>query len=672
MGCRVHCMAEWESPEHFKISMVFRNSFVVFSILCLCLFAACGGVIKTGEQAWQYKRYAKGVVMLRDEFNKEKNQDKKARLAFLMGDSYLNMGQFSNSISWFKKAIDLGYANVALEKYAFALKQNEDYEDAIRAFTILAEETGLASVYRREISICKLALEWKKQASRNKSDRVFPLETINEPNSNEFSGQFLPDGKFLFTSDRLGATGAEKYDWSGHFYFDLFICDFKESKIQPLGNHLNTMSNEGASCVGPSGDVIYFTRCEVESDLNAYCQIYFGGLKGSDPAEWIDLGCRACNDVQPAVHRSDTVMVFSSDREGGLGSFDLYYSVKRGGYWSTPVNLGSGLNTQGNEKFPVWNRDTLYFSSDYLPGMGGLDIFKTWIDRSGNWVSPQNVLAPVNSGGDDFSLSFDPTAVNDTILSRAVFSSNRDQASGDQLYQWFRYLIREEEAVPVSSKKGRVSYFLNLAFQSQEGYYDAAGNQRLDSILIRNSSSTWNYFTGTSSSMFVEVPSDTVLNFQVSRKGYWNTTWEYIVPAIEQFAERDTIVVINAKVNLTPIIYDKPFVLEDVYFDFDKWEIKESSFRVLDEIVRFLNTNSTLKVSIQSHTDCRGEDAYNMQLSERRAFSVFQYLVSKGVSAERLSYKGMGERALAIRCPCLECSEEEHLKNRRSTFTISR
>lgn len=120
------------------------------------------------------------------------------------------------------------------------------------------------------------------------------------------------------------------------------------------------------------------------------------------------MGEELCNNVHPALHPSDTILVFSSDRKLGEGMYDLYYSVFRNGEWTNPTNLGAGINTTGNEKFPVWNKDTLYFSSDQLAGMGGLDIFKTWIQPSGQWVSPQRLPYPINSGADDYSISFDP------------------------------------------------------------------------------------------------------------------------------------------------------------------------------------------------------------------------------------------------------------------------
>jgi outer membrane protein OmpA-like peptidoglycan-associated protein len=651
--------------------MQFR--FYIVFLLAVTLFSACLGTIRTGEQAWQYKRYAKGIVLLHDEFGKESDRKKKARMAFLLGDSYHNMGQYSNSIAWFKKAYDLGYGPAALEKYAFALKQNEDYEDAIRAFTILSEETGLNSVFRREINICKLALEWKKKSNKIQVDSVSPMTILNDPNSNEFSAHFTPDGNLLFSSDRIGSSGLDKYEWSGHFYFDLYSWDKTTGNIQNLGENINTQNNEGASCLGNGGNRLYFTRCALEGNLNSFCQIYYCELSDNSSSELIDLACISCNNMHPAVHSSDTLLVFSSDREGGKGGYDLYYSRKRNGFWSEPINMGANLNTQGNERFPGWNKDTLFFSSDYLPGMGGLDLFKTWIDRSGNWVAPQNLGSPVNSGGDDFGISFDPTMVQrDSIEIRAVFSSNRDQSSGDQLFQWIRYKFKGEEVLIDTRNKGKTLYFLNLGFQKQEGYFDLNEDRKLDSVYVKNLSSKSDYYTGAGSSLFLELAPDSLYSFIISRKGYWNTNWEVKIPQWDSESERDSNIVINAKVNLTPIVYGKPFVLEDVYFDFDKWEIKESSFDVLNDLVRFLKTNSKLKVSIQSHTDCRGEDAYNLNLSEKRAFSVFQYLIEKGVEPDRLTYKGMGEQTPAIPCSCQECTELEHLKNRRSTFTISR
>ncbi len=646
----------------------------LYFLVVLFFLSACFGPkkMRSGEEAFEFKQYSVGIPLFLDEFEESNNQSEKAKISFLLGESYRLMGQFSKSISWYKKSYDLGYGFSALEKYAFALKSNEDYEDAIRNFVLLAEESGLASVYRKEINICKLAIDWKKRGLSSNEFKVDQWLDVNEKGAHDFGSQFHPDGSLYFSSDRFGAKGSEKYAWSGHFYFDIYQYSPIEKNLIAVNDDINTIHHEGSVAFDKTGENIYFSRCEPRELEDSYCDIFKYNLKQNGETEMIFLGEELCNNVHPALHPSDTILVFSSDRKLGEGMYDLYYSVFRNGEWTNPTNLGAGINTTGNEKFPVWNKDTLYFSSDQLAGMGGLDIFKTWIQPSGQWVAPQRLPYPINSGADDYSISFDPLFVkNDHTLNSGVFCSNRIQQDGDKIFRFYE-MKPKKDTIQKPVSKGKIYVYLNVLFYAKESYYQPNSDIRLDSvytILLEDSSVI---FSENKQFIIREVEMGKAYSFRFSKKGYWPLELEYEIPVYNFSPTKDSTVTLTWQVRLIPVEFDKAFVLEDVFFDFDKWDLRSEAEKSLLSMIRFLKSNPKLKIKIQSHTDCRGELKYNLDLSEKRAKSIVDFLIKEGIQADRCISEGMGESALAIKCVCEQCTEEQHQANRRSTFTLIR
>ena len=229
-------------------------------------------------------------------------------------------------------------------------------------------------MFRREANICKLAQEWKNFVNRNYTYQVTALDFCDE--SNEYAAIYVSKGRLYFSNDRIGSKGKSKYEWSGQFYSDLYKLD-ENSEIVALDESINTKNNEGSCTFNSDASTIYFTRCADLSVGDYFCQIYSKSLKNlKESDELLDLGGDLANSMNPTLHYTDTILIFASDRKEGLGQYDLYISKFRNGSWTIGENLGPQINSEGNEKFPVWNGDTLYFSSDYLPGMGGLDIFK--------------------------------------------------------------------------------------------------------------------------------------------------------------------------------------------------------------------------------------------------------------------------------------------------------
>lgn len=643
-----------------------------FFILVALFTTSCvtGLKTKSSTEAYDSKQYSLAISLLVKEYDEKPSLGQRAILAFKIGNSYEKMGLYSKSLIWYKRSYEHGYGLTALEKYAFILKQNEDYEAAISAFGLLSEESGLPQLYQREISICKLCIEWKKKSELPIHYEVSLMEDLNDP-SNNFGAIHTKEGNLLFSSDRLGVTGNEKYKWSGNFYFDLFKYNTLGKSIQQLGSNINTKFNEGSCSIDHSGEIIYYTRCAASEWSDYYCQIYTAAINRAEPEEKLDLGGGACNNAHPAIHSSDSILIFSSDRINGFGQMDLYISIKREGEWLQPQNLGETINTQGNEKFPVWHRDTLYFCSDYLPGFGGLDIFRTWRMSDGRWTMPQHLDYPINSGGDDLVLSHAPGFIaNDTLLDKGVLTSNRG-GNGDKIYQFslLKTSVKQKEKIQKPTYKFRV--FANINFLRAEEYTSHSNNFPLDSVQIQMSDDPKDIiYNGRKTNLVLQLLPDSKYEIRASRKSYLNSSLTFTTPSIPDLSS-DSTLTLNYLVTMIPFELNKEFVLQDVYYDFDKWDLRKDALPAIDKLYEAMLINPKIKIQIGSHTDCRGDEKYNLELSKNRAKSVYQYLLNRNISPERLEYIGFGETGFAMPCDCNLCTEEEHQKNRRSTFKIS-
>ncbi len=655
-----------------KILMKLKVFFFIGVILIVTITTSCftGIKSKSGREAYELKQYSLAISLLLKDYEEKPSLGQRAVLAFKIGHSYEKMGLHSKSLIWYKRAYEHGYGLAALEKYAFSLKQNEDYEAAIGTFGLLGEESGTPQLYQRDIAICKLCIEWKKKAELPVHYEVSLAEGIND-NSNNFGAVYTKAGNLIFSSDRLGVTGKEKYQWSGNFYFDLFNYDPSKMSVRQLSTAINTKFNEGSCSIDQNEQLIYFTRCANTELTDYYCQIYEGFMDGNDKSEKIDLGGGSCNNIHPAIHHSDSILIFSSDRANGFGQFDLYVAKKKEGEWNEPQNLGESINTQGNEKFPVWFKDTLYFCSDHLPGFGGLDIFKTWRMSNGKWSDPQHLDYPVNSGGDDLVFSHDPNFIpSDTLLERGVFTSNR-LGDGDKIYQFT--IVKKSVSQPEKVKKEVYKFriYVNINFSRAEEYTVHLHNSSLDSVQIQMSNDPKDVlFMGKKTNLILQLLPDTKYEIRASRRSFLNSVLTFTTPSVPVL-DADSTITLNYLMTLIPFELNKEFVLQDVYYDFDKWDLRKDALSAIDKLYESMIINPKIKILIGSHTDCRGEEKYNLELSRNRAKSVYQYLIDKGISSNRLDYIGFGEREFAVPCECNLCSEEEHQKNRRSTFKIS-
>lgn len=651
-----------------------------FFYAAILLISACNYTqkVKDGGFAYERKQYAVAVDLLKKEHQKAKSRVEKGKISFLLAESYRQLGKPASASDWYKKAYDDGYGTDALREYAYTLKQQERYDEAIKTFKELGIEIGSPYEYKREIAACQVAQGWKSEKARAYS--VAPLP-FNSPGA-DYAPVIFKDGKIVITSDRQAATGDKKYNWTGNEFSDLFIADVQSGDVQLFDNQLNTAVNEGTATFNDDRSELLFTRCYGDKKEDNFCKIMsskWDGSKWSDPVA-LSFQQNGVNYGHPALSADGKTLYFSCNSKDGWGGYDIWTCERKSADnlqdWSEPKLLGRSVNTLGNEKFPWLDGDTLYFASDYHPGMGGLDINKTYKTSGGAWSPVQNLKPPINSGSDDFGYVVDYQAKRDKdVLQMGYFTSNRpaESSGNDDLYRFERRIPPPEPVKPV------VEYKLKLEGYVLEKIYAEADNPDTK-VLGRKPLNGANVevkigkevkkFTVKEDGFFsMDLAENTDYQFIAKKDGYLTGETFFSTKGIGK-DPANPVQTYEVEVVLDKIFLNKEIVLEDIYYDFDKWDIRPDAMPTLNALARNLELNPKIRIQLSSHTDCRGNDGYNSELSQRRAQSAVDYLVSKGINVERLSAKGFGESVPKADCACARCTEEEHQLNRRTAFTV--
>ena len=421
-----------------------------------------------------------------------------------------------------------------------------------------------------------------------------------------------------FTSSRDDAAGNKTHGATGQNFTDIFESrlDKKSKWSTPVPvERINSEFEDGTPSVSSDYREIYFTRCEAGKRETKGCVIMYSKLSGDSWSEPVNLNILADTLVaaHPALSPDGSTLYFVSEMAGGFGLKDIY-SVTRSGNgdsWSTPRNLGPDINTSGDELFPFMRDDgSLYFASDGHIGMGGLDIFKAVPQPDGSWMI-QNMKSPVNSFADDFGIIFE------TENEKGVFSSTRKGRGNDELYSFEMQPLRFNITGLVKDEK------------------TGAPIQGSVIQLIASDGSNLQAETGAAGDFKFALKQDVDYIFLASKRGYLNGKEKETTKGQEK--SRDFMV----SILLTAI--DKPIELPNIFYDFGKWDLRPESMVSLDKLVETLNDNPNITIELMSHTDSRDTEEYNQDLSQKRAQSVVQYLIEKGIEAERLSARGYGE-----------------------------
>jgi outer membrane protein OmpA-like peptidoglycan-associated protein/tetratricopeptide (TPR) repeat protein len=425
--------------------------------------------------------------------------------------------------------------------------------------------------------------------------------------------------------------------------------EFERGNLMPPP--FNKHNNEGGATLTINNKLLYYTLCKYASGRRYYnCDICFSeNVNGT----WITIESISDKvnlentwESQPSVTSDGKTLYFVSDRDGGFGGYDIYKTSKdENGQWGFPENLGSKINTAGNEKSPFIHTDsqTLYYSSDGLMGMGGYDIFFAKLNEDGTWNEPKNIGYPINSYDDDLGFFVS------TNGQYGYFASNKFEGFGGwDLYSFNLY----EEARPekVLFIKGIVTTVEKTGFKNTHIELKNVESKKITAIKV--DTVTGEYYGA------VVFRNDFIMT--VKKKGYVQES-KYISKINPRFSKP-----LDIFIDLKPIEVGMSYRLNDIYFDFNSVELKPESIIVMDEFYLFLNENLTLKISIEGHTDNIGNDSDNQILSENRAKAVFDHLVKHGIGIKRLDYKGFGEsRPIES-----NVTEEGRARNRRTEFVI--
>ncbi|MBI5914267.1 MAG: OmpA family protein [Bacteroidetes bacterium] len=654
------------------------KSLYAFPILLLLTVAACTYTqkVKDGNFAIERKQYAVAVDLLQKEYKKAKSRVEKGKIAFKIGESYRMLNKPTSASDWYNTAYDDGYGVDALREYAFTLKQMERYDDAMKSFKELGIEIGSPYEYKREIAACQVALGWKNEKSRAYTALPFEFNSAGA----DYSPTLFKNGLLVFTSDRQAATGDDTYHWTGNEFSDLFTVEVQSGNVQSFDHQINTPSNEGTPAFNRDFTELYFTRCFGDKKEDNYCKIMSSKWDGAGWSAPVMLAFQQedVNYGHPALAADGKTLLFSCNSKDGWGGYDLWWCERLADGWGEPKLLPRTVNTVGNEKFPWLDGDTLYFASDYHPGMGGLDIFKTWKTPNNSWAPVQNLKPPLNSGSDDFGYVIDYQGKRaKDVLQVGYFTSNRPDGTGnDDIYRFEKRIPPPE---PVKPELPLVDYKLKLEGYVLEKIYAEADNP--DSKLlgrkplngaaveVKFGKEVKKFTVGEDGFFSMDLMENTDYQFIASKNGYLTGENFFSTKGIGK-DPKNPVQTFEVEIVLDRIFLNKEIVLEDIYYDFDKWDIRTDAQPTLNDLVRNLELNPKIRIQLSSHTDCRGNDRYNEDLSQRRAQSAVDYIVSKGISPERLQAKGYGETLPKATCACARCTEDEHQLNRRTSFTV--
>ena len=496
---------------------------------------------------------------------------------------------------------------------------------------------------------------------------------ISDPGFNTVSSEFatdIKDGKIYFTSDRFN-NKKEKYGWTGRYFFDIFSTYISgQSMIEVFSDKINSDFNDSSITFSKKGDECYFVRCGEENQDVSYCKLYHSEMVNGEwtKPEMLEFQYDGVNFVSPRI--AGNILYFSSDDPAGNGGYDIYFSKKnKDGKWSKPYHLPSVINTPGNENYLTFYKDTLYFSSDYLSGLGGYDIYYFTLDSLGNFSAPQNIDYPINSGGDDFYLF----KLNDD---EGFISSSRIGGKGsDDIYRFKINKVKSKEQKNLEKPEIDISkseiYIAIYTFENVFSTTDDPNSKIIGKKPVPHAVVKFgNEIVGETDdygNLSVKINFDTTYTITIGKKDFLSVSNEF---STKQFGKNGAKQVVNFKVKLDRLYLNQEIVLKNIYYDYDKWDLREDSKPTLNFLYNLLKNNPQYKVKIGSHTDCRGDNNYNIELSQKRAQSVVDYLENKGIDNIRLEARGYGKENLKINCRCEECTEFEHQENRRTTFEL--
>ena len=611
-------------------------SFIFFLFILIIPAHAQKKQVKAADDAFIEKKYSTALESYRKAYSKVKNDsDEKNRINFQLAECYRYTNNIRRAIIQYKRLEKIKYQEkepLILLYLADALKSDKKYAEALiryKTYQQLAPEDERAE---NGITSCSLAQEWEKNPTNYVIDNLKKINSREDDFSPAYANSTL--NTIVFTSSRAAASGSQKDEWTNQDFSDLFITRLErngnytppvllDNEEEGIDNELkiNSSGNEGTPQLNASFTAIYFTRCPSGGTKNQGCKIYTSTRSGRNWSRPKALQFEQDTSSivgHPTISRDELTIYFSSENKNGYGGKDIWMAKRalKSGSFGKPQNLGPEVNTPGDEMFPFLRNDTLlYFSSNGHIGMGGLDIYRATYNSG--WEKVENLRPPLNSSGDDFGIIFHPQK------EEGFFSSNRKGAHKTDLYSFYQPLIEYRIEGTVKNENSLL-------------YIEDA------EISLVASNGTNNYTTRTNAAGKYQFGSSQVKA---------NLDYEISVSKTDFFAQKQNIssedISIQQNVikdfSLVPLPSD-PIVLPDILYDLGKWELKPQYQDSLQDLIKTMDENKSLVIELASHTDSRDTDERNDILSQRRARSVVEYLILRGIDPDRLVAKGYGER----------------------------
>ena len=567
-----------------------------------------------------------------------------------LADSYYNIFDTKNAEKWFEKIVKENDIEI-IYKYTQMLKANGKYKESniwMTKFSEMKPYDSRAVAFRNTPNyIDKIVEKGKKFNIQNLS--------INSEYSDFGSTMF--NNKLYFISSEEPGFLEKPYSWSNEGFLNIYSSYINEngSYLERVEfDDLNSKYHEGVITFMADGNTAYFTRESYfekeyeksEDSKTKYSQLYIYRASKQN-GKWSSIESLKINDQNysnknPMIGPKGEYLYFSSNMPGGYGQYDIYKAkINEDGSIGDPLNLGQKINTEGQEGFPFMSEDKIiYFSSDGHLGLGGLDVFYSKnIDTK--WSNVRNVGIPVNSGADDFAFMINGDD--------GYISSNRPGGVGkDDIYAI-------KKIMPLCD----ILFTTNIIDSKTKESISSATTSISDNTGIIDNTKI------TSEKGLAEfmLECEDEIQLMVSKTGYESKMLDL------KFSDIDPPVLDVYLNPIEEIIVEEKIILNPIYFDFDKSNITNKAAFELDKLVAIMEKYPDMVIRAESHTDARGPASYNRGLSDRRAKSTAQYVISKGISEERISGVGKGEDEPKVDCS-QGCSKEEHAQNRRSEFII--
>ena len=578
---------------------------------------------------------------------------------YRIGEAYRLSNRIDQALPYYQAAVDgnartadLGY------RYAEALQATGKYDEAATRFTTYAQSGTNRTLASHAEAAARSASASKALAGTAAAYDVAPLDAVNSPSS-DFSAARMPNsGELVFASGRDG----KPYPGNGERYTALYAQKFDDPaamtggtprKLEPLFN--NEKELQASATYTPDGKTMVFARSNDGSkkgyrSVDLWISYYRNGA-------WVEpilanINDRTADDFSPVFAPDGTTLYFASGRKGGQGGNDLYKAtLGANGRFSPAENLGETINSVGNDNFPGVAPDgTLYFSSDGQPGFGKLDIFQV---KGGK---PVNLGPGVNTAADDFAPFFTGPGVG-------VFSSNREGGKGsDDLYTF----KKKPRKTVIFYVDGTVYEHDDKAgtttpVASETVTLTSGSGQKQDVLTGPDGKFSTKLDSAQTYALFTDRPGDFTARASLSTVGRY--------PSQETLPQQQNEIRLPITLTLNKIVVNRAIEVKDIFYDYDKSNIRADAATRLDTLVQTLQDNPKINIELSSHTDQRGKDAYNLKLSQQRAESAVAYIVSKGIDKRRITARGYGETRPIVKDAK---TEEEYQRNRRTEFKVTK